>query len=224
MKARFSFRFRNHGRTFPVFSDIPYGSRVPKAAKRILNPQIAWGAAHKTLILAGAWLQGAGSLLEGIFIMGIIVISGATHRLSGWITAFAATVIMTVSLVEVSFYINAVQSGVTGNLNGLSLSLALIQAIQHAYVIVPAPTLLIGLGIIILQSRVIPIIFGFLALAFGTVLGVLGFIGTFTPLQQVIDYVLGAQEIWFVAAGIALIVVTGKVVGSSAIDEQAREV
>src|SRR5438132_1424252 len=33
MKARFSFRFRNHGRTFPVFSAIPYGSRVPKAAK-----------------------------------------------------------------------------------------------------------------------------------------------------------------------------------------------
>jgi hypothetical protein len=81
---------------------------------------------------------------------------------------------------------------------------------------VPAPTLLIGLGIIILQSRVIPIIFGFLALAFGTVLGVLGFVGTFTPLQQVIDYVLGAQEVWFAAAGIALIVVTGKVVSSSA--------
>ncbi|MFL5628544.1 MAG: hypothetical protein ACJ788_23430 [Ktedonobacteraceae bacterium] len=191
---------------------------APPAGATIAQVE-AWGKAHETLILAGAWLQAIGSLLEVIFILGIIVIAGATQRLAGWITAFAATVIMTVSMVEVSFYISAVQSGVSGNLNGLSISLTLIQAIQHAYVIVPAPAMLIGLGIVILESRVLPRIFGYLGLAFGVVLGVLGFVGTFTSLQQVIDYVLTAQEVWFVAAGIALIVITGKVRSSAVASE-----
>jgi hypothetical protein len=184
---------------------------------------MTWGAAHKTLILAGAWLQAAGSLLEVIFILGIIVIAGATQRLSGWITAFAATVIMTVSMVEVSFYLSAVQGGVSGDLTTLSVSLKLIQAIQHAYVIAPSPALLLGLGIILLQSHLFPRLFGYLALALGAVLGILGFIGTFTPLHQVIDYILGAQELWFIAAGIALIIIAGKVVGSIATGEQSLQ-
>ena len=165
---------------------------------------VVWGREHENLILAGSWLQAIGSFLEVVFILAIIHIAGATQRLSGWITAFAAIVIMAVSLVEVSFYLSAIQGGVNGDLTTLAVSLNLIKAIQHAYVIVPAPTILLGLGVVILNSHVFPRIFGYLALALGVIMGILGFVGTFIPLQQVIDSVLTVQEVWFAALAISV--------------------
>lgn len=165
---------------------------------------VVWGRVHENLILTGSWLQAIGSLLEVVFILAIIHITGATQRLAGWIAAFAATVIMAVSLVEVSFYLSAIQGGVSGDLTTLAVSLNLIKAIQHAYVIVPAPMLLLALGVVILSSPMFPRLFGYLALALGVTMGILGLVGTFVPLQQVIDYVLTVQEVWFAAVAITL--------------------
>ena len=165
---------------------------------------VVWGREHENLILTGSWLQAIGSLLEVVFILAIIHIAGATQRLAGWIAAFAATVIMGVSLVEVSFYLSAIQGGVSGDLTTLAVSLNLIKAIQHAYVIVPAPTLLLALGVVILNSSVFPRLFGYLALLLGVTMGILGLVGTFISLQQVIDYVLTVQEFWFAAVAITL--------------------
>lgn len=165
---------------------------------------VVWGREHENLILTGSWLQAIGSLLEVVFILAIIHITGATQRLAGWIAAFAATVIVAVSLVEVSFYLSAIQGGVSGDLTTLAVSLNLIKAIQHAYVIVPAPTLLLALAVVILKSSVFPRLFGYLALALGVTMGILGLVGTFVPLQQVIDYVLTVQEVWFAAVAITL--------------------
>jgi hypothetical protein len=180
---------------------------------------IAFGKQSQNLILVGSWLQGTGSLLEVIFILGIMHLAGATKQLVGWITAMAATAIVGVSLVEVSFYLSATQGGVSGDLTTLSVSLALIKAIQHAYVIAPAPALLVGLGIIIVSSRVLPRVFGYLALALGVTLGVLGFVDLFLAGQQIVDTVLGAQEVWFAAAAIMLIFNKGKVADATAVIE-----
>lgn len=189
--------------SFSINPGPPAGSTVAQV--------MTWGKAHETLILAGAWLQAFGSLMSVIFIFALIHLAGAAQKLIGWITAFAVVAIMGVSLVEVSFYISAVQSGLLGNLTLLSMSLILITSIQHAYVIAPAPTLLIGLGIVLLSSRLFPRIFGYIYLAFGIVMGILGLIGTFVPLQTVIDSVLAAQEVWFAVTAIALAISTRKV-------------
>src|SRR5579883_1510131 len=77
---------------------------------------LVWGAQHKTLISAGAWLQAFGSLLEIIFMLSIITLSNATKRLSSLIVIFSATAIMGVSLTEIAFYLSAVTSGVKGDL------------------------------------------------------------------------------------------------------------
>ena len=198
--------------SFSINPAPPTGATIPQI--------VVWGKQHETLILAGAWLQGIGSLLEVIFILAIIRLADAVNRLAGRVTAFAATTIMAVSLVEVSFYLSAVQGGVSGNLTLLAISLNLIQAIQHAYVIAPAPTLLIALGCVLFDSRLLPRIFSYLAIALGIILAILGFAGTFSPLQTVVDSVLTAQEVWFAAVAIMLIIRAGKVTDTILLKQQ----
>lgn len=202
--------------SFSINPGPPAGATIPQI--------MAWGKANENLILAGAWFQAFGSLLNVIFILALIHMSDAGQKLSGWITAFAAIVIMGVSLVEVSFYISAIESGVAGDMTALSISLYLIKAIQHAYVIVPAPTLLIGLGIVLLNARLFPRAFSYIFIAFGLVMGILGLIGTFVPMQGIIDSVLAAQEVWFAITAIVLAVNARKVENGKTVNEQRSAV
>jgi hypothetical protein len=170
----------------------------------------SWGVAHQNLIDMGAWLQGVGSFLEIIFFFYLIFLADHSNKLIGWIVSFAAMMIMAVSLVEVGFYLSAVQGGISGDLNLLSTSLNLIKAIQHAYVIAPAPAFLIAIGIMFLKSQILPKIHAYIALALGIVLAILGFMGVFSSLQSVIDGVLAAQEVWIAALAINVMVYKGK--------------
>jgi hypothetical protein len=90
----------------------------------------------------------------------------------------------------------------------LGVSLNLITSIQHAYSIIPAPALDASLGVVLLTSPLFAGAFGrilgYLGLAFGAVLLVLGFIGTFTPLQQAVDNVLTGQQVWLIAITVVL--------------------
>jgi hypothetical protein len=181
-----------------------------------------WGKQHETLILAGSWLQGIGSLLEVIFILALVHLAGATKLLRGWVALFTATVIVGVSLTEIAFYISAIEGGVSGDLTTLSVSLNLIKAIQHAYVIAPAPALLAALGIVLPGVRLLPRLFGYLAFALAAILVILGLVGTFIPLQSVIDAVLSVQEIWFLAIAITLIVIARKAAQALTANEQAQ--
>lgn len=184
---------------------------------------VVWGQAHENLILAGSWLQGFGSLLEMIFIIALVHLANATQRLRGLITIAAAIIIASVSLVEVSFYISAIEGGVAGDLESLAVSLNLIKAIQHAYVIAPAPALLLSLGLVMYISRQFSHVFSYLALLLGVTMSILGLLGTFIPLQTVIDSVLSAQEVWFAAVAIALIVSARKVPITQASKEQSPQ-
>ncbi len=185
---------------------------------------LVWGAQHKTLISAGAWLQAFGSLLEIIFMLSIITLSNATKRLSSLIVIFSATAIMGVSLTEIAFYLSAVTSGVKGDLTMLSVSLNLIQAVQHAYVIAPAPANLLALGFLFLGSDILPRtqlrVTAYVAMTLGVALGILGLIGTFVPMQQFIDDVLSVQEVWYLAVSIALTVTSRKIASKTAANGQ----
>lgn len=174
---------------------------------------MVWGAQHKTLIEAGAWLQIVGSFLQVVLIVGILYITGAIRRFTGMITAIAVVLIMGISLVESSFYLNAIAGGVSGDMTTLAVSLNLITSIQHAYVIIPAPVVDAGLGVVLLTSPLFAGVFGrilgCLGIAFGLVLLVLGFVGTFTPMQMAVDNVLTAQQVWLIAVAIA-VALTGR--------------
>ena len=157
---------------------------------------------HHSGIVFGAWLQGMGSLLLVLFAIAIVHLAGATNQFAGWITLLAGTTILMVSLVEITFYLSAVQAAEAGDLTSGTVSNALIKAVQHVFLI--APALLLPLGAVLLGSQVLPRVFAYLALTIGTTLQIFGLVGLFGVLQPIIDDVLIVQALWFVAAGIAL--------------------
>jgi hypothetical protein len=158
---------------------------------------------HQNTIVLGAWLQGMGSLLIVIFALALVHLAGAMHWFSGWLTLLAGATILMVSLVEVTFYLGAVQGAASGDEASGLASDNLRKAVQHVFLV--APALLLPLGVVLAASRLLPAAFAFSALALGAALQVLGLLGLFLALQPVIDVVLIVQALWFVAAAIALI-------------------
>jgi len=159
---------------------------------------------HHNGIVLGGWLQGMGSLLIVLFAIGPVHLADATHRFAGWITLLAGATILMVSLVEVVFYLGAVQATEIGDVASALSSNNLIKAVQHVFLI--APALLLPLWFVLLGSNVLPRVFAYLALAMGATLQIFGLLGLFNILQPVIDILLIVQSCWFVAAAITLLI------------------
>jgi hypothetical protein len=164
---------------------------------------------HYSTIVLGGWLQGMGSLLIVIFALALVHLAGATHWFSGWLTLLAGANILMVSLVEITFYLGAVQGAASGDQASGLASDNLRRAVQHVFLI--APALLLPLGVVVACSRLLPLALAYLALALGAGLQILGLVGLFHMLQPVIDVVLIVQGVWFIAAAILLIARPAKV-------------
>ena len=169
---------------------------------------IKFGHDHYANILWGAWMQAVGPVLIVLFALSLVHLAGATQRMAGWMTFFGATILMTVSLVEITFYISALHADPA---TMPYISLVLISAVQHLYFIVAAPSLFLPLGIVLLRSAVLPHLFGYLALALAAVFAALG-AGYMLELTLP-GFVLGfggVQALWWLTAAITLIVRSGR--------------
>jgi len=177
---------------------------------------IAFANQNFTSILWGAWLQAVGPLLILVFAFAIVCLAGATTRLSGWMTMFGGTILMVVSLIEITFYM--------GTLYGISTGLTsgdLIHAVQHLYFIVAAPALFLPLGVVILSSHVLPRVIGYLALALGAAFAILGVVFLTQLILPVwVTAFAGIQAFWWLAAAIILIVSPGKTFDLVAVNKQ----
>jgi hypothetical protein len=171
------------------------------------NPTTAelmkFGQDNYAKILWGAWLQAVGPVLIVLFAFSLVHLAGATQRLAGWMTFFGATILMTVSLIEITFYISALHAD-----PALMpyISLVLISAVQHLYFIIAAPSLFFPLGIVLLGSAILPRSFGYLALLLAGVFAVLG--AAFMLRLILPNYITafaGVQALWWFAAAFALI-------------------
>jgi hypothetical protein len=169
---------------------------------------VKFGQQNYANILWGAWLQAVGPVLIVLFALALVHLAGAMQRFAGWMTLFGATTLMTVSLIEISFYISALSP----NPEIMpSISLRLISAVQHLYFIVAAPSLFLPLGIVLVTSRILPRLFGYLAVLLAIVFAVLGVV--FLPdltLPAAVTAFAGVQALWWLAAAITLIIRCGK--------------
>src|SRR5215472_3777114 len=165
---------------------------------------VKFGQQHFANILWGAWMQAVGPVLIVLFALSLVHLAGATQRLSGWMTFFGATILMTVSVVEITFYISALHADPA---TMPYISLVLISAVQHLYFIVAAPSLFLPLGIVLLRSAVLPQLFGYLALALAAVFAALGagYMLQLTLPGFVLGFA-GVQALWWLAAAITLMV------------------
>ena len=173
---------------------------------------IKFGQHYYVSVLWGAWLQAVGPVLIILFAFSLVHLASATQRLSGWMTFLGATILMTVSLIEITFYISALHADPPLM---PSVSLALISALQHLYFIVAAPALFFPLGIVLLSSSVLPRLFGYLALLLAIVFAILGITFLFRlTLPAGVTVFAGVQALWWLAAGITLIVQSRKLPGT----------
>jgi hypothetical protein len=174
---------------------------------------VKFGQQNYANILWGAWLQAVGPVLIVLFAFALVHLAGATQRLSGWMTLFGATVLMTVSLVEITFYISALSPDPAIM---PSISLKFISAVQHLYFIVAAPTLFLPLGIVLVSAPILPRLFGYLALILAIALAALGAIFLLDlTLPGAVTAFAGVQALWWFAAGITLIIRSGKILNSA---------
>ncbi len=155
-------------------------------------------------ILWGAWMQAIGPALIVLFAFFLVCAARATQRLAGWMTFFGASVLMTVSLIEITFYISALFPDPPVM---PSVSLNFIAAVQHLYFMIAAPALFLPLGFILITSDVLPKAFGYLALGLAAIFLLLS--GVFLLHLILPDGVtaFGAlQALWWLAAAVTLVI------------------
>jgi len=169
---------------------------------------MAWGRQYLDSIMLGSWLQAVGSFLSVVFAVAIVHMAGATTRFWGVMTVFGCIVLVGVSLLEVTFYLGAVQGGVSGNTTTVSVSLDLIKTAQRLFPMLAAPAVFFPLGAVILDSRVLPPALGYLSLVLAGAFAVSGVVYLFAPLLAVVVALSIIQGVWFLAAAITLLVRT----------------
>jgi len=181
-----------------------FGIAVPPPAGATRAELIHFGQQHYAGVLWGAWLQAVGPVFIMLFAFSIVHLAGATQRLAGWTTLFGATILMTVSLIEITYYISALFPDPDVM---TSISLRVISAVQHLYFIVAAPAVFLPLGIILVGSPILPRIFGYLALILAAAFAALG--AAFVLRLELPAWVTAfaaVQGLWWLAAGIALMI------------------
>lgn len=168
---------------------------------------IKFGQDNYAKILWGAWMQAVGPVLIVLFAFSLVHLSGAAQRVSGWMTFFGATILMIVSLVEITFHISALHPDPP---TMPYISLVLISAVQHLYFVVAAPSVFFPLGIVLLRSAVLPRLFGYLGLVLAAVFTALGaaFMVRLT-LPVFVTAFAAVQALWWLAAAIMLIMRRG---------------
>ena len=188
---------------------LSFATAVGPPPETTYADMVKFGHQHYAAILWGAWLQAVGPVFIVLFAFALVHLAGATMRLAGWMTFFGATVLMTVSLIEITFYISALNPEPTIM---PFVSLKVIYAVQHLYFIVAAPALFLPLGIVLVNSHVLPRLFGYLALVLAAgfaVLGVTFLLALILP--ATVTAFAGVQALWWLAAAVTLIVRSGKV-------------
>jgi len=173
---------------------------------------------HYAAVLWGAWLQAIGPVLIVLFALALVHLAGAAQRFAGWMTLWGAAVLMMVNLIEITFYISALFPDPTMM---PSISLKVIDAVQHLYFIVAAPALFFPLGVVLVNSRILPRLFGYLALILAIVFAGLGMIFLLIlTLPSAVTTFAAVQALWWLGAAITLIVCGGKTPNSAVEDKQ----
>jgi len=184
-----------------LFASFALNPSPPPASSEEL---VRWGQQHYAHGLWGAWLQATGPVLIMLFAFALVHIAGAAQRLEGWMTFFGGTVLMTVSLIEITFYLAA------WNPDPVIMpliSLKFIAATQHLYFMVAAPALFLPLGIVLIKSGILPRAFGYLAILLAAVFAALGAAFMLRlALPGPVTAFAGLQALWWLAASLALMI------------------
>lgn len=163
-------------------------------------------ALQHNAVVTGAWLDGIGSILLILTVIGVAQLAGAAGSLAGRVLLLAGAAVVAQSLLTDSLLIAAAQIAAGGS----GAQAATLVQVAHAadYVFPIANTFWApALGLIVLRTRVLPAIFGYIAVAFGLVELFGGAAALYSEsVNAVINPLFLVMVVWNVAAGIVLLV------------------
>ena len=158
---------------------------------------------YQTYYLLAAWLQGTGSLLTVVFILGLVYLAKAWTRFSGWITMLAAVIVVSLSLSEGNYFLDVVQAISNGHPDAALTSFDLSFVFLHSFFI--APSLLLPLAFVLRPTSLLPKYLWKWALGIGIIFESIGLPGLFfSQIGLLVIVVLIVQEIWIVTAAATL--------------------
>ncbi|HEX9036175.1 MAG TPA: hypothetical protein VF808_04210 [Ktedonobacterales bacterium] len=162
---------------------------------------------HNTWFL-GAWIQATGSALSVVFFMALVHLAGGAGKLAGTLTLLGSSVLLAVTLIEGAFTIDLAQAAVNGRDVTALTSYDQMSVFIHIFPMAPAPLIYLPLGVALLGSRLLPRVFGWLAIALAVAFVIAGFAGLFTtPILTLIP--LALQILWVPATAVTLAVSRG---------------
>jgi hypothetical protein len=166
---------------------------------------VEFGNKYHNIILWDTWLQQFGSILSVIFVLSLVQLAGTSKRLAGRLTLLACTVILSLSLAEGTFVLGAVESGRNGHPESALTCFELTYVFIHIFLL--APSLFLLMGFALYGTNLLPRMFIYLAIVLGILFQILGVAGLFNTTALIfVIFVLMAQNIWTLAASIALLV------------------
>ena len=169
---------------------------------------VSLGKEYRNLWFLGTWLQATGSLLSVVFFLALVDKASRIGSLAGLLVVVGSAVLLAVVLVEGVFTIDLAQAAVSGHPTTSLASFDIMSVFTYVYPIVPAPVIFLALGTILLGSRLLPRVFGYLAFGLGIAFAVVGLIGLFTTPILTIG-VLSLQALWVLATAITMLVRPG---------------
>jgi hypothetical protein len=169
----------------------------------------AYGTRYHDAILVSAWLQTTGALLIALFAVAVVHLAGAQARLSGWVTLFAATIVVVLSLMDSAFIIAAASAPPSHPATAM-VSYDLIvgptnDAVGRMFLL--THPLILPLGVVLLGTtpRILPRGFGHAAVGLGAAFLVLGLANLFNGVAFALALVLIiVQNLWIVAAAVTM--------------------
>jgi hypothetical protein len=141
-----------------------------------------YAAAHPHVMLAAAWLEGTGTLLQVTFVLALGHLAGARAALVGKIITVACATVLGVTLVYDVMLIAIALSATLGGPPTTTAVVAygLFAAVEHVFLIALPLLLPLPLGLILLRTPLLPRVFAWLAVILGALGPVLGLAALFT--------------------------------------------
>jgi hypothetical protein len=151
----------------------------------------AYATGHQTLFFAGAWFQATGTLLSIVFFLAIVQLAGAPTRLPGLVVIVASAALLSLVLVEAALLIEVPLAAANGDSAAVVTTFALSNGVfARVFPLAPASATYIGLGVVILGSRVMHRGFGYVAVGLGVAFEVAGIVAVFTIVGLILAIVL----------------------------------
>jgi hypothetical protein len=178
----------------------------------------AYADAHRLLFYLGGWLQASGALLSVVFILVLLQRSGARRALAGSATIIGCAVLLAVVAVEAALLEAVPVAAANGDHATVATAFTLSNGVfVRIYPLAPAPLVFAGMGFALLQSSILPRVFGRTAVLISGLFLIAGFAAVFGPAGLTLATVMSAVEaIWIPAAAIAFLCLQSPVTQGSA--------